>query len=441
MSNVQVEGKSYTLQEAFNILTNTCNLLQTSNGQLQGELATTKQQLSTLSQRAQKNYTAINNIALYDGKTDITLLYVKIELAARIGGLDDADKYLALQQKLDDRVLRHCMSDPTCIAAKNYKDLKAALSERYKHKNSARFYREQLANIKMQDSENLEEFSDRIKILNGCTFDLTDDATKNQILLSEADQRALDAFLNALSGNVAEQTRLSNPATLDAAVRTAITVQEVFRRTTPQNNESHMEQKSLLVMQHSARCAKCNKRNHPTEACRAGAQGCFKCGSLLHIAAYCREASGYYGPPHAPAQGQHYRAPQAQHARGSYRAQGVQYRPPFKYEQARHPSMQYGYQQSYQPRFQPRGHNAYGARVFSPRGYGQRGAGQYRGGAQQAAPPPPMQQQFMQAMPPQYMMVPAAYPQQYAQGPPMQAGPGDNPNARGAPQAPGPSSQ
>jgi hypothetical protein len=130
----------------------------------------------------------------------------KIEQAAKIAGWDQNDKLSVCKQKLEKDALEFILSDHACNEAATFAELEQILVERYKKENTVRYYREQLANIKKKEIESFEEFGDRIRRINAHTYELIDNQPElNNVSKSEAGQRALDAFLHGISGQIAEK--------------------------------------------------------------------------------------------------------------------------------------------------------------------------------------------------------------------------------------------
>jgi hypothetical protein len=73
--------------------------------------------------------------------------------------------------------------------------------------------------------EYIEVFAERIRSTNSKTYQLTDNADVNAAFKYEADQRALDTFLNGFTSELGEKTRQSLPDTFQKAVLNAINCQ------------------------------------------------------------------------------------------------------------------------------------------------------------------------------------------------------------------------
>ena len=143
----------------------------------------------------------------------------------------------------------------------------------------------------------MEKFGDRIRKLNYQTYELTEDVAKNQVIRDEADQRALDAFLNGLGGNVGHETRLKQPETFRQAVQFAVHIIEADRRPKEWKEEGTENKKKVFaVTQNNAKsarenvtCFKCNKKGHVKRDCRKGSNKCYNCGIPGHFVKDCRK--------------------------------------------------------------------------------------------------------------------------------------------------------
>jgi hypothetical protein len=112
------------------------------------------------------------------------------------------------KQKLEKYALEFILSDDACKEATLFAELENILVERYKKKNIVRFYREKLATMKKKEIGSFEDFGDRIRSINAHTYELIDNQPElNNVIKSEADQRAIDAFLNGISGEIAEKIK------------------------------------------------------------------------------------------------------------------------------------------------------------------------------------------------------------------------------------------
>jgi hypothetical protein len=229
-----------------------------------------------------KNYSVISTVPIFHGKNDenVNFYFTKLELAASIGNWSMEERYLFAKQQLKGDAFEYAESDPTCIAANSYQSFKAAMCGRYKKKETTRFYREQLLTLRKKEGETVEDFADRIKVINVKTYSLGDSAEKNEVILEEADQRGLDSFLNGLVGTLGEKVRLAQPKNFTEAISAAVSVVEVNRRA---SQETGAVKKIFAVQVH---CFNCNQKGHYRAECR-NKPFCYKCKNVGHKSDAC----------------------------------------------------------------------------------------------------------------------------------------------------------
>jgi Zinc knuckle len=298
MSKIVISGKEYDLQLGIDKLVKTIQSLQINNNDLTSALEESNKKVNALQILAvdkphRSNFDLVSTIPNFSGssKENILLLFNKLEQAATLSGWTDIQQFSIVKQKLEKEAHDFLLSDVACQDAANYNDLKAILLERYKLKNTARFYREQLAVIKKIESETIEEYGDRIKQLNHHTYTLGESQEVNKVLKAEANSRALDSFLNGISGSFGEKVRLTFPATFEIAMQTAISIQEALRRNTSENSTltetaKPLETQNVLAINVGS-CTKCGRRGHLANYCRTSTQICYKCGIGGHYANQC----------------------------------------------------------------------------------------------------------------------------------------------------------
>jgi hypothetical protein len=288
------------MQEGINQLVATIATLQTMNGNLQIEVENGKAKMELMQQTitSKKTFELVSTIPSFGGsaKENIKVFLTKIEQAAKIAGWDQNDKLSVCKRKLEKDALEFILSDDACKEATTFAELQKILVERYKKKNTVRYYREQLATIKKKEIESFEEFGDRIRSINAHTYELIDNHPElNNVIKSEADQRALDAFLNGISGEIAEKTKLAQPKTFSEAVANAVMIYELLRNSkTDKMDEAATKQ---ILATSIPKCSVCKRNGHTAQSCRAGTQGCYNCGMLKHWASTCRRGQqrGMFG--------------------------------------------------------------------------------------------------------------------------------------------------
>jgi hypothetical protein len=185
---------------------------------------------------------------------------------------------------LREEALEYAASDNACRRAETYAEFKAAVEGRYKKKNTVRFYREQLASMRKNEKETVEEFADRIKVINARTYILGENEERDAVLLEEADQRAIDAFVLGLRGTLGEKVRLAQPKGFSEAVAAAVAVVEVNRRVAGEETA-----RTIFAVENRG-CYNCGRQGHMAAVCRS-LPLCYTCGKIGHTARICR-ASG-----------------------------------------------------------------------------------------------------------------------------------------------------
>jgi hypothetical protein len=251
MSTVKLGGEEVSLGIAVQRLIKEVINLQTKNGEVTARLnaltvQNNEQQTTIEVQHAQiaaltlqlqqvgggSSFDVSTTITKFSGpaKENIINFITKVEQAQKLGGWNDNRTLLITKQYLKEEALKWCQSDDTVASANNYDDFKKLLSDRFKQKNTPRFYREKLGHLRLQEKEDKEPFADRIRQVNAHTYTLTDNADQNSAIRFEADQRALDTFLNGLTGEFGQLTRQSRPTTFQDAVTTAVELEAATRR-------------------------------------------------------------------------------------------------------------------------------------------------------------------------------------------------------------------
>jgi hypothetical protein len=392
MEKIKLGGKEVTLQQAVDQLIATTSTLQTQNGNLQAELRNQTQanntevmalrnQLEALRTgqqggRAPLNMSLINTIGKFSGKSkeNIKFYFSKIERAAELAGWGDEQKLAVARQLLEGDALEWAHSDDDASAAGTYAEFEALAIARYKSKSTARYHRELLTYMKIKSDEDIEEFADRIRATNSHTYTLGADKSKNEATKFEADQRALDTFLNGLEGEVGERTRDSRPQTFSAAVTSAINYQESTRRGVPEQSRT-----PRAVFAVSVTCYRCGKVGHTRRECPEGAGAARGAGRGFGRG---RSRQSFRGRGY----GQYQQQPQCQ-----------------QYQQ----QPQYPQQQQYQ-QYQQQQHAPGGGRASRGRGRRHQGGFNRRGGGQATGyyegPPQPVNQGYQgnanRALPP-----------------------------------------
>ncbi|KAJ8890911.1 hypothetical protein PR048_010420 [Dryococelus australis] len=205
-----------------------------------------------------RNFTLLLTIPVFSGKLEdnVGVFFIKIEQAANVCSWSENEQLAFVKLRL---------------AVLNYEELKKHLLERFSRKKTTRFYREQLSHLKILDHESVEEFADMIRKINANTYELGSNNERNEAIKHETDQRAPDAFLNGLKGELGKFTLISGPQTFKEALESVMNVVEADKQTGKEPDSS-----SVFAVKHNGdRCFFCYKVGHKTRDCRKRAKACF----------------------------------------------------------------------------------------------------------------------------------------------------------------------
>jgi flavodoxin len=202
---------------------------------LQEQLNKAEDRIILVAQNSSDNSSSLilmNSIPKFSGKfqENIYNFFQKVEQAQAIGGWDVNKTLLIAKQLLEGEALTFVGTDMTAKEVKSYDEFKKIMIDRFKCKNTARYYRELLNLIQIQSDESIEQYADRIRAINIHTYELTDNNDKNEAVKYEADQRALDSFMRGLGESMlATRVRTTCPESFNKAVSTAIAFNEAQR--------------------------------------------------------------------------------------------------------------------------------------------------------------------------------------------------------------------
>jgi len=257
----------------------------------------------------------IRSVGTFSGLDSESILVFesKIDMAATIGHLGENEKFLAVKMQTTGDALKYAMNDPVCMAATTAEEYIKGLKIRFLRRASERLCREQLTSIRMTHGETVQDFGDRVKILSAQTYQLSDDAVENRVVMREADKNARDIYTNALPDNIAFQVKLSEPATLADAIKRAVFVVEAQKK----GGKPEMPQREIFAVARrggTMRCFNCGESSHGRDLCPYSSPKCFGCNEFGHLAFQCPKrgasaaaAAGRGGPQYP--QRQQYGAP------------------------------------------------------------------------------------------------------------------------------------
>ena len=238
---VIINGQPKPLKEAIELLLQTVQHLQTANGNLQATLQTNEAAhaatIAVLQDEVSKgrnntNFDVSGTIPKFGGTSseNVEFFIQKIHQAAILTRWTPQVKLTVLRQFLVDEAITWSQTDDDARTTNDYNTFITLLNERYKQKNTTRYYRGLLSCMTIKRDEDIEVFADRIRATNSKTYQLSANAQVNTAIKHEADQRALDTFLNGLTGDIGEKTRQSLPDTFQKAIMNAVNYQEAARR-------------------------------------------------------------------------------------------------------------------------------------------------------------------------------------------------------------------
>jgi phage shock protein A len=170
---VELEGRRYTVSQELVKLHTTVQVLKNSEGALKTRLAESesrsdsyRRQLENMSKElvalrnaggggsgtgdSSKSFSLLSSIPDFEGnaKEDVKAFGFKVEQAAKFGRWSPEETLLAVRQKLVGTALQVVQSETKLRSVTEFKELREFLIQRFKKKNTQRFYREQLGRIK-----------------------------------------------------------------------------------------------------------------------------------------------------------------------------------------------------------------------------------------------------------------------------------------------------
>jgi len=280
MSNVvDVDGKTVELQEAFDAMSHRMKRMQdTLNESIaaanaSSSLADKTQFLNdpmnetTINVNAKPSFDLVSSINSYDGtRADLVVpFFDSVEGIRELSGWTESQTLQVIKLKLTGSALQFAKSDEACKNARSCHEIREALVMRFGDNLPDHYYFEQLANIRQNRGETIEQFADRVKKVSDKTMRISSNEEVNKVLRDELDRRATDAFVRGLFGEVGRQARIKFPKNFREAVSTAVAINNVER------HPRQMEDPPRRIFGAVARGA------------------CHNCGRQGHIARFCRQ--------------------------------------------------------------------------------------------------------------------------------------------------------
>lgn len=178
------------------------------------------------------NFDLVSILHNFSGDNDDTIsdFISKVRELGEISGWNESNKVVIAKLKLTGTAHNFSKSDDACRQAKTLDELQTALENRFRDNLPDHYYFEQLANIRQEKGERIENFADRVKQLSCKTFKPTQNNEVDHILRKQNDRQAMEAFTRGLFGELGRQVRIKFPKSFQEAVTLAIAMRDVERR-------------------------------------------------------------------------------------------------------------------------------------------------------------------------------------------------------------------
>lgn len=262
-AGTEQETRGVSEPEAVRLLLEKVAQLTADNTDLRNKLREKEDRVSQVGLSSQGvDPAAAGLIIPFSGKVseDVVSFLEDLSTAAEMGGWSDAQLLQVAKLRLSGEAKTFVRCTEALRNAVTFRELEQGLLQRYKKQNSARFFREKLASLVKKSNESMEEFADRIRRVNVNTYELGNSDEANRVLLQEAEQRALDAFLRGIPAEMSRRVRSGAPADLHAALRLATEYEEIDLATGVQNKRS--------IFSTEVRCFSCGRTGHVQKFCR-----------------------------------------------------------------------------------------------------------------------------------------------------------------------------
>ena len=150
-----------------------------------------------------------------------------IEGSASIGNWTEADQKQVCALKLTDAARAFYsatpeLRDPTI----SWQDFKVRFLQRFRDVRSVQYHFGQLYMARQRKGETAHEFLDRCRLLAKRTVPCTTDPVLQRAYNEQAEQLLLSAFSKGIMGTAGRQLRYASPATVEEALRIAVTVSQ-----------------------------------------------------------------------------------------------------------------------------------------------------------------------------------------------------------------------
>ena len=185
---------------------------------------------ATLRRAATKDLSLVSLVPRWSGgetAPPIGEFFEIIEGSAAIGNWSEADQKQICALKLTDAARAFYSATPELRdPAITWQDFKARFLARFRDVRTVQYHFGQLYMARQRKGETAHEFLDRCRLLAKRTVPCTTDPVLQRAYNEQAEQMLLSAFSKGIMGTAGRQLRYASPATVEEALRIAVTVSQ-----------------------------------------------------------------------------------------------------------------------------------------------------------------------------------------------------------------------
>jgi hypothetical protein len=205
------------------------------------ELQETKAELQRLKERvfsgtptAHKDLSLVALVPKWSGSesgTSLEEFISSIEGAAQVGLWGDSDRLIVAALRLSEgaKQFYNGCSELHSQGA-DWQTFKKVFRERYRDTHTEQYHFMKLQTARQSRNETPLEFADRCRSLAQKIVKKVDDPAAQKIHTENAKRMLLGSFINGLINEPGKYVRISNPQTLDQALKIALSVQEAVKQ-------------------------------------------------------------------------------------------------------------------------------------------------------------------------------------------------------------------
>jgi hypothetical protein len=150
-----------------------------------------------------------------------------VENMADMGNWSERDKVRIATMRLEDAARTYVAAAPEFRGPSvTWENFKTALLQRFRDTRTDNFHYSQLHSAKQKADETVLAFSDRVRMLGRAIAPTEAEPAVQRACNAMVDKMVLAAFKEGLRGKPGDQTRFGGPATLEEAIRIAVTVEQ-----------------------------------------------------------------------------------------------------------------------------------------------------------------------------------------------------------------------